>query len=75
MNMVKRTMDEIKAWADSPEGKTSLAETAARLKAMPKPTIEDPENPWLTENDFAKAMTLAQRDEYLATRRKTFAVV
>ncbi|MCL1909235.1 MAG: hypothetical protein FWG12_07735 [Holophagaceae bacterium] len=63
------TWDEMVAYSETQEAKANLAETVIRLQAMPGHRTEDPENPWLTETDFARAMTRAQREEYLAIRQ------
>jgi hypothetical protein len=72
---VSFTWDEMVAFSKTPEAKASLAQAMARLKARDgMPSTEDPENPWITEDRWAKAMTREQRDEYLASRRITVAV-
>ena len=70
---VSFTWDEMVAYSETPEAKASLAETMVRLEAMPRPRTEDPENPWLTEADFERAMTCAQWHDHLASRQKPVA--
>jgi hypothetical protein len=61
------TWDEMLALSESPEAQARLDETIARLKTMPVKTTEDPENPWITEEKWANAMT---REEFTAYRRQ-----
>ena len=57
---VRLTWDEMVAYSETEEAKANLEATLARLKTLPRPEAEDPENPWLTEADFARAITRVQ---------------
>jgi hypothetical protein len=74
MAMVKRTMEEIEAWAESPECKVNLEKTMARLSLMRDiPKEEDPENPWIT--DFSGWMTLDEARTFRTSRKNQTATV